>query len=136
MKNILNYDTQAEFAAAEENDKYVTSVVPGVAYVKENGNMGYNEPLGGEVTINLIPDPNIMSNILGDYMHSEYVGEMVFRGDIETSASWREILYADVIHVYINGTYDGDADKDGIIDGCSFIIKNDDPYLYLGSNCK
>lgn len=42
MKNILNYNTQAEFAAAEENDKYVTSVVPGVAYVKENGKIGYN----------------------------------------------------------------------------------------------
>lgn len=42
MKNILNYSTQAEFAAAEENGKYVTSVVPGVAYVKENGKIGYN----------------------------------------------------------------------------------------------
>ena len=45
MKNILNYETAAEFTAKEGNSGNVTSVEPGVAYVEQTGEMAYNPEL-------------------------------------------------------------------------------------------
>ena len=43
MKHELLYETQSAFETTEGTDKKVTSIVPGVAYINENGNCKYNK---------------------------------------------------------------------------------------------
>lgn len=124
MKHILVYDTASDFSTAEGNANKVTSIVPGVAYIKQDESSHYNGERAN-ITVNL---KNLYSSsIAGSIVINDF--------DWDTENDWYDgnLLYDTYqnsdnagynMHLISGASYVGSIDQYEICSGC-----------YYGADC-
>lgn len=101
MKNILNYATVQDFIKAEGPQMgargYVTSITPGVGYVKEVKATAYNKPM--EITFNIFSsDPAVQIDSTGE---ENLITSVTFNSKTTCEKLWNLLLQS---HVSAPGT--------------------------------
>lgn len=96
MKNILNYATVQDFIEAEgpqSGDRgYVTSITPGVGYVKEVKVTAYNKPT--EITFNIYSsNPAVQIDSTGE---ENLITSVTFNSNTTCEKLWNVLLQANV----------------------------------------